>query len=145
MPTAPSAPARRFTLVEPDVVHDLEAVVDDGRVLLTPASVEATLGWERRPEGLCRGDVCRPVRRPDDLEPEPGRLDLAALADALGRPLVLDTAVGAASLGEAPDERARALRTRIAPDIELPDLDGTVHRLSDARGRKVFLVFWASW
>ena len=32
-----------------------------------------------------------------------------------------------------------------APDFALPDLDGRVHRLSDFRGRKVFLATWASW
>jgi hypothetical protein len=144
-PTAPVTPSRRFTLVEPDAVHDLDAVVEGSRVLLTPDAVVAALGWERRPEGLCRGDVCRPVRQPDALEPEPGRLDLAALAEALGRPLALDTAAHAGALGAAPDERARVLRTRVAPDLELADLDGRGHRLSDERGRKVFLVFWASW
>jgi len=32
-----------------------------------------------------------------------------------------------------------------APDFALPDLAGHVHRLAEYRGRKVFLVFWASW
>ncbi|HSY78461.1 MAG TPA: redoxin domain-containing protein [Verrucomicrobiae bacterium] len=32
-----------------------------------------------------------------------------------------------------------------APDFELPDLDGKLHRLSDYRGKKVFLLAWASW
>ena len=32
-----------------------------------------------------------------------------------------------------------------APDFELPDLDGRMHQLSDYRGRRVFLVAWASW
>ncbi|TAK76433.1 MAG: redoxin domain-containing protein [Dehalococcoidia bacterium] len=32
-----------------------------------------------------------------------------------------------------------------APDFELPDLDGRMHRLSDRRGKKVVLALWASW
>jgi len=32
-----------------------------------------------------------------------------------------------------------------APDFALPDLDGTVHRLSDYRGKVVVLNFWATW
>lgn len=32
-----------------------------------------------------------------------------------------------------------------APDISLPDLDGVTWRLSEHRGRTVFLNFWASW
>ncbi len=32
-----------------------------------------------------------------------------------------------------------------APDFALPDLTGTVHRLSDHRGRVVLVGFWAVW
>jgi peroxiredoxin len=32
-----------------------------------------------------------------------------------------------------------------APDFTLPDLEGRPHALFDYRGKKVFLVFWASW
>ena len=32
-----------------------------------------------------------------------------------------------------------------APDFALPDPSGRIHRLSDYRGKKVFLVTWASW
>ena len=44
----------------------------------------------------------------------------------------------------APDLQA-ALDGLDAPDFALPDLDGAVHRLSDLRGKKVFLTTWASW
>ncbi len=33
----------------------------------------------------------------------------------------------------------------VAPDFELPDLDGKTMRLSDFRGKVVFLNFWATW
>jgi thiol-disulfide isomerase/thioredoxin len=33
----------------------------------------------------------------------------------------------------------------LAPDFEISDLDGSRHRLSDFRGRVVFLNFWATW
>ncbi|RAO78293.1 redoxin [Dyella jiangningensis] len=32
-----------------------------------------------------------------------------------------------------------------APDLSLPALDGKQHRLSDYRGRRVLLNFWATW
>jgi hypothetical protein len=33
----------------------------------------------------------------------------------------------------------------IAPDFQLPDLDGATHSLSDHRGKKVLLYCWSSW
>lgn len=41
--------------------------------------------------------------------------------------------------------RRAALASLQAPDFELPDLDGKMHRLSDYRGKKVLLAAWASW
>lgn len=32
-----------------------------------------------------------------------------------------------------------------APDFELPDMDGALHKLSDFRGKVVVLNFWATW
>jgi peroxiredoxin len=34
---------------------------------------------------------------------------------------------------------------QIVPDLVLSDLDGKAHRLSDYRGRRVLLNFWATW
>ena len=42
-------------------------------------------------------------------------------------------------------ERADALRSGMAPDFELPDVHGVLHRLSDFRGKKVVLYAYASW
>ena len=95
------------------------------------------LGWERKPEGLCRDDVCIPVPS--------GPLDLAAAAKALQRPLVVDAAAGIGALGASSLERGSSLRSGTAPDFELPDLDGTRWRLSQFRGRKVVLYAYASW
>jgi peroxiredoxin len=33
----------------------------------------------------------------------------------------------------------------VAPDFELLDTDGNIHRLSDYRGRPVIINFWATW
>ena len=32
-----------------------------------------------------------------------------------------------------------------APEFELTALDGSLHRLSDYRGKRVLIVFWAPW
>jgi len=49
------------------------------------------------------------------------------------------------SIGEAAEDVADRLRSLDAPDFVLPDLDGRTHALSSFRGRKVFLLAWASW
>jgi thiol-disulfide isomerase/thioredoxin len=33
----------------------------------------------------------------------------------------------------------------LAPDFEISDFDGTRHRLSDLRGKVVYINFWATW
>ena len=48
-------------------------------------------------------------------------------------------------LSEGARERQAALASLEAPDFTLPDPSGRMHRLSDYRGKKVFLVTWASW
>jgi hypothetical protein len=74
-----------------------------------------------------------------------GDVDLSAHAAQLGRPLALDVPERAAYLGVSAEARGRALTSLQAPDFDLPDLDGGRHRLTDHRGRKVFLVAYASW
>jgi hypothetical protein len=85
-----------------------------------------------------------PITRPAALADDVG-IDLRALADALGRPLALDVDERVGALGTAVADRAAQLDSLEAPDFELPDLSGALHRLSDHRGKKVLLVVYASW
>ena len=134
-----------LTIVQPSAEATVDARLDGGRVLLDGAALERGTGWERKPEGLCRGDVCVPVRDTTAVDGPDGTVDLAGVATLLHRPLVVDADAGAAFLGEAAAERAQALQSGMAPDFTLPDLGGRLHTLSDHRGTKVFLVAWASW
>ncbi|HEV2679069.1 MAG TPA: TlpA disulfide reductase family protein [Rhodanobacter sp.] len=69
--------------------------------------------------------------------------------------LILGLAVLAAAVGgyvehhnrqPAPSDLAdSALIGQPLPALSLPDLDGKLHVLSDYRGRRVLLNFWASW
>ncbi|GAB2598089.1 hypothetical protein GCM10027168_33750 [Streptomyces capparidis] len=120
----------------------------DGALLLTPDSVRDALGWERKPHGWCQDERCVPARAAAAVEDERGRLDLAGFAALLGQPLAVEqlpdgSAVAVA--GAAAERRAEALAGGAAPDFTLRDVHGVPHTLSGLRGRKVALVFWASW
>ena len=136
--------ATPFSLIDDGQTSQLSATILAGRVLLAPEEVRDGLGWELRPEGLCRGTTCIPVRDPEALAGKAG-IDLEGLASALGRPLALDVEERAAALGIAAAERAASLLALEAPDFALPDLSGRMHRLSEHRGKKVLLIAYASW
>ena len=90
-------------------------------------------GWEIKPEGACKGDVC--VTLPDGFS-------LSSAAERLGMALVHDEAQGVWALG--PESLSgRALVTAQAPDLVLPDLDGNEFHLASLRGKKIVLVAWA--
>lgn len=95
----------------------------------------AATGWEIKPEGACKGEVCVP------LAPTAG-FDLAATAERLRMAVVQDEAAGLWAIGpEALGDRA--LVSAEAPELALSDLDGQEFRLSSLRGQKVLLVAWA--
>lgn len=113
---------------------------------LTPADVERATGWQWKPQGLCRDAACVPLpQRGERAIVDGDRLDVAALWRHAGWPVVHDASAQTWVLGESAERRADALAALDAPDFALPDLDGQVHRLSDYRGRRVFLATWASW
>jgi hypothetical protein len=107
----------------------------EGKALwLDVARLPEATGWELKPEGMCRDEVCVPIppaRRSDFVEG--GRFNLRAFAQHLGQPVVHEPEAGAWVIGEAPTERASRLQGE-APDFELPDLSGARCRLSDHRG-----------
>ena len=118
---------------------------DGDRLLMPPDQVHALLGWELKPEGLCRGDVCVPTQLHTDLQDERGDIDVAALARAMGRACAVDVDAGAAALGEASNDRQALAAERTAPNFELPDLDGKPVTLHDFAGKKRLIATWASW
>lgn len=117
-----------------------------GGLWLEPEQATAVSGWELRPEGLCRGDVCVPVppSKAETLVAD-GKINLAALWDHMGMPIAQSADGDVWALGEGAENRAAELRSLEAPDFTLPDLAGVQHSLSDHRGKKVLLATWASW
>lgn len=90
-------------------------------------------GWEIKPEGACKGEVCVPL---------PDGFAVDSTAERLGMAVVHDETAGLWALG--PESlNGRALVTATAPELVLDDLAGTEFRLSSLRGKKVVLVAWA--
>jgi hypothetical protein len=133
-----------FSLIEGGRAHSLPAELAGERVWIPADAVRAALGYELKPEGLCKGDACFPVRERAALLAG-GALDLAELARITGRPLALDAEERAGALGTALEDRLAALRGLEAPDFTLPDFSGKRHTLSGYRGKKVLLIAYASW
>lgn len=121
-----------------------DARADRDGLWLDAAEVERASGWQWKPEGLCHGDTCVPLPRGADVVRD-GRIDLAAMWRHMDQPVVHDEAGGTWVLGTGAAQRSETLTSLQAPDFALPDLDGRVHRLSDYRGRRVFLATWSSW
>ena len=93
---------------------------------------QESTGWEIKPAGACRGEICVPLPGPD--------FELLATAERLGMAVVSEPGVWAVG----PDTlTGRALTTVDTADVHLPDLDGTEFHLSSLRGQKVLVVSWA--
>jgi peroxiredoxin len=118
---------------------------DGDRLWITPDVLRDALGWELKPEGLCRGDVCVPTQLHPDLVGDEGDIDIVAFARATGRAFAIDADEAVAVLGEASAERRALAADRTAPDFELPDLDGNPVALNEFAGRKRLIATWASW
>ncbi len=140
MPTItvlPDSPAGR----EP---RSVAATLELGHALVAADDLEAATGWKLQPEGLCRGDVCVPVRDPSDLEVA-GRVDLVAVAGALDQPILVADDDALVVIGERRSDRQLALEGHTAPSFTLPDLDGVERSLHEWDGRKRLLFAFSSW
>lgn len=106
---------------------------------VTAAEFEAGTGWQIKPEGACKGDVCIGLA---GVSEHADGYDIRELAEAMALPIVATDdhsviAVGPESVG------ARALTTAQSPDFELPDLAGNQFRLSSLKGKKIMVYAWA--
>lgn len=127
--------------------HEVATAQADGDDLWLPADVlPAVVGWTLKPEGLCRDALCVPVPRGREAAfVHDGRVNLAAFWRHTERPWARSEAGDLWVFGANARERADELLSLQAPDFALPDLAGNMHALSGQRGKKVFLVTWASW
>jgi len=115
---------------------------------LTEADLARTTGCELGPEGACVGDLCVPLPPGEELARRRGDetwVNLTRLARWIEQPVVVSSKHRVWLFGDRPVQLAGRLGSLTAPDFTLPDLAGRLHSLSQYRGKKVFLVTWASW
>jgi hypothetical protein len=124
--------------------REVSGGVVDGRVLIDAEELVTAIDWELKPEGICRGDVCVPVKDAQSLHIG-DQVDLLAVSQALGRPTVVDSELGVIAVGLASEERKRALDGLVAAPFTLPDLDGNLYELEQWSGRKRLLVAFSTW
>jgi hypothetical protein len=122
-------------------VHD-QATLRDGKlpVILDRTDINAdefaaATGWNIKPQGACKGEVCVPLGD--------GPFDARVAAAKLGMAVVGDDDAGLWAFG--PETiGGRALTTAEAPDLELVDvMTGEPFRLASLRGQKVVVAVWA--
>jgi hypothetical protein len=128
-----------LTLIDGQTRHEVAVTGSPDDPVIFPSE----LGWELKPEGLCRDNVCVPLR--NTVADEHGGLALADFARLTGRPAVVDGARSIAALGVSADTRREQLRSLAAPDFTLPDPQGNPVSLSDFGRRKRLLLAWSSW
>lgn len=113
-----------------------------GALWVQRADLPRINGFEIKPQGACRADICIPIPRGMMTS---DTFNLTAFAQRVGQKFIADPAARVWSFGEIPVVQGAYLDSRIAPDVEVPDRKGRPVRLSQFRGKKVLLVTWASW
>lgn len=139
----------RSTVIYDDVPTEVSAQVEAGQLWIDGDDLSRTTRFELKPQGVCRGCLCYPLppsKQSKFLRNEGGKpwFNLTGFARSLSQAVSHDAAHSAWYFGVRPDQH-RQLASLEAPDFTLPDLDGKLHSLSDFRGKKVFVVTWASW
>jgi peroxiredoxin len=132
------------TILDDARATEVDAEVRGDAVLVAAPDFAAATGWTLKPEGLCRGDVCIPLQGQDDVVVD-GRVDAERVAPLLRRSVVVDAAAGVVAYAPSPAAVAEDLGDLHAPDVTLPQLDGTSFTLSEVGKKKKALVTWASW
>lgn len=134
---------QRVTVITDDLV-EVEGRRDDDRLLVPVDTLEDATGWHLEDRGLCRDEVCVPVRDRDALLGG-GFVDLGCMGEVIGHPTVADADEGVVAMAAPAAQRAVSLESLDAPRLTLDDLDGRPLDLPGAPGKKKLLVAWASW
>ena len=141
----------RVTVVYDDKATGIDPaqLEESGQLWITTADLAHATRFEVKPQGVCRDELCFPLpksRTAEFLRQERGKtwFNLTAFAALVRQPVAVDSGLLSWYFGLRSDQQQR-LESLQAPNFTLPDMAGKTHSLSDFRGKKVFLVTWASW
>jgi hypothetical protein len=145
----------RSTVVYDDVATEISAGQTDdssSQLWVTTADLTRATRFEVKPQGVCRDELCFPLPkarqqeflRKDDKNATLTWFNLTAFAGLVHQSVAHDAAQSMWYFGLRSDQQQKLASLR-APDFTLPDMNGKMHSLSDFRGKKVFLITWASW
>ena len=140
----------RATIVYDDVSTEITSARQQADQLwISTADLKRATRFELKPQGVCRDQLCFPLpksRQREFVRKESGNtsFNLTAFAQFVRQPVAHDQSLSVWYFGLRADQR-QGLASLDAPNFTLPDLNGKMHSLSDFRGKKVFLVTWASW
>jgi len=140
----------RATIIYDDVSTEIsQADQQQDQLWITTSDLTRATRFELKPQGVCRQELCFPLpksRKQEFLRKSSGKewFNLLAFAQLVHQPVAHDEALAVWYFGLRSDQR-QVLASLQAPDFSLPDISGKMHSLSDFRGKKVFLVTWASW
>lgn len=140
----------RATIIYDDAATQISAASQDaGQLWITIPDLKRATRFELKPQGVCQNELCFPLPKAREKEfvrksSRQTWFNLLAFADLVHQPVAHDAALATWYFGLRADQR-EGLATLEAPDFTLPDSNGKLHSLSEFRGRKVFLLTWASW
>lgn len=138
-----AASTTKPTVLYGDNAVTLDTVRPDPKDLwIQGAQLKSINGFELKPQGACREDVCIPVGK--DLR-RGQFFNLSGFARKVRQTVVTDASTGVWSFGEIPLVTSAFVNSRMAPDFAVPDRKGRIVHLSDFKGKKVLIVTWASW
>ena len=133
----------QLTVIDESGSHSFEKV-GFGNLGVSAKSFSHATGWTLKAEGLCKDEVCVPVRDTATMS-DGASIDVAEFARVTDRKTVIDAARNVVALGEQASARAESMATLDAPNFTLPDINGNLVSLSDFAHRKKLKLAWSSW
>ena len=133
----------QLTVIDESGSHSFEKV-GFGNLGVSANSFSHATGWTLKAEGLCKDEICVPVRDTATMS-DGASIDVAEFARVTDRKTVIDAARNVVALGEQASARAESMATLDAPNFTLPDINGNLVSLSDFAHRKKLILAWSSW